>query len=126
MGSQPQTRRSFRFESFQIDSDNPVLLRNGKVVKLPPKAVEILLVLLENAGKPMDREVLLRTAWPETFVEDTNLAHHISVLRKALGNDEAGGAYIETIPKRGYRFVGKVHEASNGSVAADKSAAEET
>ncbi|MBI3679466.1 MAG: winged helix-turn-helix domain-containing protein [Acidobacteria bacterium] len=89
-----------------------MLLRNGDVVHLPPKAVDTLLVLLKSAGQPVEREALIHAVWPDTFVEENNLAHHVWVLRKTLGNGESGRAYIETIPKRGYRFLGEVKEAA--------------
>lgn len=105
-------KRFYRFGSFRLDPDKRVLLREGDVVPLPPKAMDTLLVLVENAGQPVEKEALIRAVWPDTFVEDNNLAHHVSVLRKTLGNGDGGRAYIETIPKRGYRFVGEVREAA--------------
>ena len=99
-----------------------MLLNGGEVVRLPPKAVDTLLVLLQTAGQPVDKEALMRAVWPDTFVEDNNLAHHISVLRKTLGNGEGGTAYIQTIPKRGYRFVGDVKEGTEDGVDAAEAA----
>ncbi|MCC6389590.1 MAG: winged helix-turn-helix domain-containing protein [Bryobacterales bacterium] len=107
-------KRFYIFGAFRLDPDTRVLLRNGDVIRIPPKAVDILLALLESAGQPVDKETLLHTVWPDTFVEETNLAHHISVLRRTLGEGESGRAYIETIPKRGYRFVGEVEETAAG------------
>ena len=124
MGNTLPTRRFYRFGSFRLDPGTRVLLRDGEVVRLPPKAIDTLLVLLESAGQPVEKEALIRTVWPDTFVEENNLAHHISVLRKTLGNGEAGAAYIETIPKRGYRFVGEVTEASEDGDAAEPVPAE--
>ena len=113
------TKRFYRFGSFRLDPDTRVLLRNGDVVRLPPKAIDTLLVLLQSAGQPVGREALIQAVWPDTFVEENNLAHHVSVLRRTLGNGEGGRAYIETIPKRGYRFVGEVKETMDdaGDVA---------
>lgn len=113
------TKRFYRFGSFRLDPDTRVLLRNGDVVRLPPKAIDTLLVLLRSAGRPVGKEALIQAVWPDTFVEENNLAHHVSVLRRTLGNGEGGRAYIETIPKRGYRFVGEVKEATDdaGDVA---------
>ena len=113
------TKRFYRFGSFRLDPDTRVLLRNGDVVRLPPKAIDTLLVLLQSAGQPVGKEALIQAVWPDTFVEENNLAHHVSVLRGTLGNGEGGRAYIETIPKRGYRFVGEVKEATDdaGDVA---------
>ncbi|MBI3679470.1 MAG: winged helix-turn-helix domain-containing protein [Acidobacteria bacterium] len=111
MASPLRTKRFYRFGCFRLDPDARVLLRNGDVVPLPPKAVDTLLVLLKSAGQPVEREALIHAVWPDTFVEENNLAHHVWVLRKTLGNGESGRAYIETIPKRGYRFLGEVKEA---------------
>ena len=104
------TKHHFQFGPFRLDPKTRVLLRDGDVVPLPPKAVDTLLALLQSAGQPVDKESLIQAVWPETIVEENNLTHHISVLRKTLGNGESGRAYIETIPKRGYRFVGAVEE----------------
>ena len=113
------TKRFYRFGSFRLDPDTRVLLRDGDVVRLPPKAIDTLLVLLQSAGQCVGKEALIQAVWPDTFVEENNLAHHVSVLRGTLGNGEGGRAYIETIPKRGYRFVGEVKEATDdaGDVA---------
>jgi len=106
-----KAKRFYLFGPFRLNPETRVLLRDGDVVPLPPKAVETLLVLLRNPGQPVDKETLIQAVWPDAFVEENNLAHHISVLRKTLGNGEGGKSYIETIPKRGYRFVGDVKEA---------------
>jgi TolB-like protein/DNA-binding winged helix-turn-helix (wHTH) protein/lipopolysaccharide biosynthesis regulator YciM len=116
MGNPLPNKRFFRFGSFRLDRDTKVLVNNGELVRLPPKTVETLLVLLETAGQPVDKEALIHAVWPDTFVEENNLAHHISVLRKTLGNGEGGSAHIETIPKRGYRFVGEVKEGAEDRV----------
>jgi TolB-like protein/DNA-binding winged helix-turn-helix (wHTH) protein/Flp pilus assembly protein TadD len=106
-----KAKRFYRFGPFRLNPETRVLLRAGDVVPLPPKAVETLLVLLRDAGQPVEKETLIRAVWPDAIVEENNLAHHISVLRKTLGNGDDGKSYIETIPKRGYRFVGEVKEA---------------
>ena len=93
-------KRFYRFGVFRVNPETRVLWRDGEVVALPPKAVETLLVLIRGAGQPVDKDALIQAVWPDTFVEENNLAHHISVLRKALGNGEGGKSYIETIPKR--------------------------
>jgi len=82
-----------------------VLLRDGKPVALPPKAMIILAVLVENHGKLVEREELMRRAWPNVFVEDGNLTVNVFALRKALAEGLSGASPIETIPKRGYRFT---------------------
>jgi len=86
------------------------LLRDGQPVTLPPKDLETLLVLVERAGHIVEKEELLEKVWPGVFVEEGNLARHIFNLRQVLGDTADGRKYIETIPKRGYRFVAAVHE----------------
>ena len=103
-----QTKDFFEFGPYRLYRQPPLLLRDGSVVSLTPKVLETLKVLVENAGRPVSKEVLLRSVWPDTFVEESNLAQNVSVLRKALGGAPGDGAYIETMPKRGYRFVAEV------------------
>ena len=85
-------------------------MRNGLPVTLPPKDLETLLVLVERAGHIVEKKELLEKVWPGTFVEEGNLARHIFNLRQMLGDSEDGRKYIETIPRRGYRFVAEVHQ----------------
>ena len=103
-----QTKHFYEFGPFRLDPAEHVLLCDGELVPLTPKAFETLLLLVENSGHVMDKDELMRRVWPDTFVEEVNLAKNISALRKVLGEGEAGGKYIETIPKRGYRFVARV------------------
>jgi len=86
------------------------LLRDGHPITLPPKDLETLLVLVERAGHIVEKEELLEKVWPGVFVEEGNLARHIFNLRQVLGDTADGRKYIETIPRRGYRFVAAVHE----------------
>ena len=86
------------------------MLRDGQPVTLPPKDLETLLVLVERAGHIVEKEELLEKVWPGVFVEEGNLARHIFNLRQVLGDSPDGRKYIETIPKRGYRFVAPVQE----------------
>ncbi|HKW63701.1 MAG TPA: winged helix-turn-helix domain-containing protein [Candidatus Acidoferrum sp.] len=86
------------------------MLRDGQPVTLPPKDLETLLVLVENAGHIVEKEELLEKVWPGVFIEEGNLARHVFNLRQALGDGPDGRKYIETIPKRGYRFVAEVRE----------------
>ena len=101
----------YTFDGFTIDAEQRVLLQSGYRVQLTPKALDILLALVQRSGQVVDKETLMREVWPDTFVEDINLAYNIHVLRKALGaSNGSRGEYIETIPKRGYRFVQSVCE----------------
>jgi len=98
----------YTFGGFQIDDQSRLLLHDGLRVPIPPKAADLLIVLVERNGELIGRDELIKTLWPDTFVEDNNLAKHIFSLRKILGLNTLGAAYIETVPKRGYRFVGDV------------------
>ncbi len=102
----------FEFGEFRLDAANKLLLRAGEVVPLTPKAFDVLLALVEGGGgRTLSKEELMRAAWPETFVEEANLAVNIHTLRKALGESGDGRPYIETVPKRGYRFTADVRRA---------------
>ena len=100
--------RLYEFGPFRLDATERLLLRDGEAVPLTPKAFELLLVLVGQPGHLLERDVLLKAVWPDTFVEENNLADNISRLRKALGEGENGQKFIETVPKRGYRFVAEV------------------
>jgi DNA-binding winged helix-turn-helix (wHTH) protein/tetratricopeptide (TPR) repeat protein len=98
----PVLNDAYRFDEFELSRSRRTLLRNGRPVSLLPKTFEVLSYLVENPGRVVSKEELLKTAWPESFVEENNLTQHISLLRKALG-DRSG--YIVTIPGRGYQFT---------------------
>src|SRR5215831_20158439 len=98
------------FGPFRLDSAERLLLRDGSPVSLTPKAFETLVALIERRGRLVEKEELLEILWPDSFVEEHNLANNISTLRKALGEVKNTVQYIETVPKRGYRFVAAVTE----------------
>lgn len=100
----------YAFDAFILDEEARTLQREGEAVALTPRAFEMLLVLLRRAGEPLSKEDLLTQVWPDAFVEEANLAVHISMLRKTLGERPGGGQYIETLPRRGYRFAAAVRE----------------
>jgi TolB-like protein len=100
--------RCYRFGPFCLEVTGPVLLRQGQMVPLPPKAARVLLLLVENAGKLMEKEELLKKAWPSTFTEDGSLTRAICVLRKVLRDGAGGQEHITTISKCGYRFLAPV------------------
>ena len=100
-----EVKRSYEFGPFRLDPEERTLSRNGELVPLTLKAFDTLLVLVENAGHLLPKDELMRRVWPETAVEENNLAQQVSSLRKALGESESGVKYIETLPKRGYRFL---------------------
>lgn len=93
------------FGPFQYDSEQRILFRGGETVQLAPKAIDTLHVLLERRGRVVEKAELMKLVWPDTVVEDVGLARNISLLRKALGDESAETPYIETIPRRGYRFA---------------------
>src|SRR5215467_10563079 len=103
-----QTKHIYEFGPFRLDATEHLLLCEGESVPLTPKAFDLLLALVERHGHLLEKEELLKKVWPDTFVEEANLASNISLLRKALGDGENGQRYIETVPKRGYRFVAGV------------------
>ena len=98
----------YKFGDFVLDTGERELRRGGASVPLTPKMYDILAVLVEEAGHLVEKDTLLKRVWPDSFVEEANLAQHIFTLRKALGEPSQHGTYIETVPKRGYRFVAKV------------------
>ncbi len=95
----------YEFGPFRLDPREHLLLRESNPIPLTPKAFDTLLALVENSRHVMSKDELMRRVWPDTYVEESNLAQNISTIRKALGEREDGGQYIETVPKRGYRFV---------------------
>lgn len=103
------------FGPFTLDLTDRFLLRDGQPVPLPPKTLETLIVLVQHQGRLVAKEELMKTLWPDTFVEEANLNHHVWTLRKALGETAEGDRYIETVPRRGFRFVADVTELPHAS-----------
>jgi len=101
-------KRHYAFAGFRIDVTERSLLSDAGAVPLTPKAFDTLLFLVENAGRIVGRDELLTRIWPDTFVGENTLAQNISTLRKVLGADAS--KLLETVPKRGYRFIGDVRE----------------
>jgi DNA-binding winged helix-turn-helix (wHTH) protein len=106
-----QGRRAGKRGPYRLDPSERQLWRGEEVVTLPAKALDTLVLLVRNSGHLMEKDELLRTLWPDSFVEEGSLSNNIFVLRKALGEDPQ---YIETVPKRGYRFVGAVRCLPDG------------
>lgn len=104
-------RGAYRFGPFQLDVRERRLSRGDEVIPLRLKVFDTLLVLVENAGRLVTKQELLDAVWPETTVEENNLNHNVSVLRKALGEKATGQQYIETVPRVGYRFAAPVDAA---------------
>jgi TolB-like protein/DNA-binding winged helix-turn-helix (wHTH) protein/Tfp pilus assembly protein PilF len=103
-----QTSGLYEFGRFRLDGRERLLLRDGAIVSLTPKAFDLLLVLVERHGHLLGKEELFKAVWPDSFVEESSLSSNIALIRKALGEGMNGERYIETVPKRGYRFVASV------------------
>jgi DNA-binding winged helix-turn-helix (wHTH) protein/tetratricopeptide (TPR) repeat protein len=97
--------RAYRFGPFRLIPERLLLIREGKPVDLGLKALELLLVLVEQAGTIVSKKELMDRLWPDTFVEENNLAKAASSLRQALADDSESPQYVRTIPRRGYMFV---------------------
>ncbi|HVH73016.1 MAG TPA: transcriptional regulator, partial [Candidatus Dormibacteraeota bacterium] len=102
-----ETVRLYEFGTFRLDPAERKLWRGKEVVALTPKAFDTLHLLVRNSGRLLEKDELIRMLWPDTFVEEGSLSNHIFLLRKALGENPA---FIETVPRRGYRFVGAVRQ----------------
>jgi tetratricopeptide (TPR) repeat protein/DNA-binding winged helix-turn-helix (wHTH) protein len=98
----------YEFGPFRVDVTERVLFRNRVPVALTSKAFDTLLVLVQNSGQVVSKEDLMKSVWPDTIVEENNLNQNVSAVRKALGEGYDGRPYIETIPRRGYRFAAQV------------------
>jgi TolB-like protein len=99
---------SYEFGPYRLDMSERVLTCDGETIALTPKATEILIMLVLNAGQLVEKDELLKEVWPNTFVEEANLSQNVFVLRRALGDERADPRYIETVVRRGYRFIGTV------------------
>ena len=106
----------YEFEDFRLDSVRGVLFRGDEIVNITPKAVEILALLVGRNGEIVTKDEIFAGVWPDSYVEEANLSHHIFKLRSALGESDTR-KLIETVPKRGYRFVGRINEATNMEVS---------
>ncbi|HEV8484041.1 MAG TPA: winged helix-turn-helix domain-containing protein [Blastocatellia bacterium] len=113
-----ENESTYQFDAFELDPVRRVLSRGGKAIALKPKVFETLLVLVRNSGRVMDKDELMRQVWPDTVVEEVNLAHNVSVLRKALGQKSEENRFIITVPGRGYGFVAEVTETQRSAPAA--------
>ncbi|MGQ0835661.1 MAG: TPR end-of-group domain-containing protein [Gammaproteobacteria bacterium] len=103
-----QSKQLYDFGPFRLNPAEGRLTRDGAIVPLAPKVFEALLLLVENSGHLILKEDLMRKLWPNTVVEEANLAKYVFTLRQALGEGENDQTYIETVPKRGYRFTAPV------------------
>src|SRR5262245_17951484 len=113
-----QTNHFNEFGPFRFDPEEHTLVSDGQPVSLPPRVTETLSVLLQNAGHLVEKDNLIKEVWADAVVEEGNLNKNIFILRKALGQWDGGREYIETVPKRGYRFISPVIRGGDTNPAA--------
>lgn len=104
--------RSYEFGPFRLDRRERLLLYQGRPVQLTPKVFDTLLTLVENSSRLVEKDELMKAVWPDSFVAESSLTFNVSMLRKALGQLDGEQPYIETVPKRGYRFIADVTKVS--------------
>ena len=109
----------YKFDPFVLDVEERVLLRNGRPVAVTPKVFDTLLLLVRNQGCVVSKQQILDTLWPDVFVEESNITFNITMLRRVLGDTKRESLYIETVPRRGYRFKTEVKEVLAENVRAD-------
>jgi Tol biopolymer transport system component/DNA-binding winged helix-turn-helix (wHTH) protein len=107
---QRHSKHLYEFGPYQLDTAERLLLRDGERVAVTPKAFEMLVVLIERRGRLVEKAELMQILWPDSFVEESNLTNNVWTLRKTLDSEQNGHSYIETVPKRGYRFTAPVRE----------------
>jgi Tol biopolymer transport system component/DNA-binding winged helix-turn-helix (wHTH) protein len=110
-------KHTYTFDSFVLDVEQQILLRDGRQVPMTPKVFETLLLLVQHQGSIVTKETILHTLWPDVFVEESNITFNITKLRKALGDTKRPALYIETIPRRGYRFKPQVREVLTNDIS---------
>jgi DNA-binding winged helix-turn-helix (wHTH) protein/TolB-like protein len=104
----PCKRPFYEFGPFLLDTIQHVLLKEGRAVALTPKTYDTLLLLVQNSGRMLSKEELMKTLWPDSFVEESNLTQQVSMIRRALGDSPGDPHFIVTVPGRGYRFSAEV------------------
>src|SRR5262245_18668545 len=102
---------TYEFGSFRLIPEERQLLRDNTPVSLTPKSFDLLVALVENRGRLIEKDELMRRIWPDSFVEEANLSVNMSALRRALGEGPNEHQFIATVPRRGYRFVARVTES---------------
>ena len=100
----------YGFGPFRLDTEERSLLRDGSFVPLTPKAFELLTALVQKCGRVVGKDELMHELWPDSFVEEGNLTQHVFALRKALGENHGEPQFIETVARRGYRFIAEVNQ----------------
>ena len=117
----PHGSKIYEFGNFRLDTAREVLKHDGSNIQITRKMFETLCLLVENSDRLVEKQELMQTIWHDRFVEESNLTFNIKMLRKALGDDAGNPTYIETVPRRGYRFIAEVHAMphTNGNAASE-------
>jgi Tol biopolymer transport system component/DNA-binding winged helix-turn-helix (wHTH) protein len=119
-------RHLYEFGPYRLDASERQLRRGAETIHLTPKELDTLFAFVRGAGRLMSKEELLKEIWPDTFVAEATLTQNVFTLRRALGETESGKSYIETVPRRGYRFASAVRELHEGGVPAEATKTEAT
>ena len=114
-----ETRVVYEFDRYRLDPSRYLLIKEGQPITVTPKQFEILLILVENPGKILRKEHLLKSVWPDSFVEENNLSQNIFHLRRILDQSESNEGLIQTVPRVGYRFVASVRKLDGSSEQGD-------
>lgn len=115
-----RSQHLYEFGPYRLDTAEGLLLRDGEPVPLTPKAFETLVALVERSGHLVEKDELMKAVWSDAFVEESNLTSNVYALRKMLGQGEKGRSYIETVPKRGYRFTAPVRALTPETLVVEK------
>lgn len=107
-----KAEKSYQFGHYQLDTAQRVLRRDGKIVPLPLKSLEVLLALVERHGRVVSKEEIMEQVWRDCFVDEANLARHIYTLRRTLSQGNGTSHFIQTLPGRGYHFAAEVRVVS--------------
>jgi DNA-binding winged helix-turn-helix (wHTH) protein len=121
-----QASHIYEFGPFRLIPEERQLLRDNQSVPLTPKSFDLLVVLVENSGHLIEKAELMKRIWPDSFVEEANLSVNMSALRRSLGEGPNEHQYVETVPRRGYRFVADVKERRNERMESASSELNET
>src|SRR5262245_49475332 len=110
-----QENHLYEFGPYRLDTAEKMLFKNGEPLQLTPKVFDTLLVLVERHGSLVEKDLLIKKVWPDSYVGESNLSQNIHILRKVLEQDSKEHTYIETVPRRGYRFIAPVIEIKKSS-----------
>lgn len=111
-----ENKRLYNFDRFTLDPSEKTLSSNGELIAITPKVFALLKLLVERNGKIVEKDEIMATVWSDSFVEESNLTYTIRQIRKLLGDDFSQPVFVETVPRRGYRFIAEVRESSATSV----------